>query len=314
MKRKIVVGGNAYADIDVIACASAYKHLLQILGEPASAVITPPLNASVPFIMYHWLSEIEKEFIYKTNECHFILVDVSDPHHLNDFVQLENIIEVFDHHYGFQDYWQQKLTNNVYIESVGACATLIWEQYKKINVENKITSNNANLLYTAIVANTLNFKAAITHTRDIIAAHEILPFTALTSDWIDQYYNEIQKKVIHDPLKSLAHDTKTVTISHEKVIFGQLELYDASPLLNTLQKQWNEYLNTYEYLKGTQPKYILSIVSIKENRNYIITSDIVLNKIIMNITNGILNKELLVTPRLWLRKEILKEIINQERS
>lgn len=308
MERKIIVGGNAYADIDVVACALAYKQLLEILGNQASAVITPPLNATVPSIMHTWLQEIETTFVYKADECSFILVDVSDPHHLNDFVHLDTIQEVFDHHYGFQDYWAKKLKDKACIEFVGACATLIWEQFKKYNAELKITPINANLLYTAIIANTLHFKAHITHARDINAAQEILPLTSLDSAWITHYYSEVQKTILHDPLESLARDTKVITIFGKKVFFSQIELYDALPLLETIQKEWEKYRDTSLRIPNTH--HILSIVSIKEGKNYIITSDTILSDLIRGITHGVLHDNFLITSRLWLRKEILKEIFS----
>src|SRR3989344_4504224 len=51
-------------------------------------------------------------------------------------------------------------------EMVGACATLIWEEYVKRKKSNEISEMSGNLLSTAIISNTLNFNAMVTTDRD----------------------------------------------------------------------------------------------------------------------------------------------------
>ena len=113
----------------------------------------------------HWLENAP---------CKYVLVDISDPNHMEPFVTLENVAEVYDHHYGHEQLWKEKLPHSTYIERVGACATLIWEKFKENAFHSSISTLNANLLYTAIFANTLNFKSQVTSDRDLLASEELL--------------------------------------------------------------------------------------------------------------------------------------------
>src|SRR5690554_3128713 len=124
-KKYIVVGGSAYADIDVLACIAAYTQLLNLKGHQAQGIITGPWNQTIPRSVRQWPTEIASQFFPLEEHCHFILVDVSDPKFLEKFVQIGNVIEVYDHHYGHETFWKERLPNSSIIEHVGACATLI---------------------------------------------------------------------------------------------------------------------------------------------------------------------------------------------
>jgi len=56
----------------------------------------------------------------------FVLVDVSDYQHFDPAVVLEQVVEVIDHHPGFENYWAQKLGSAADILPIGAAATLIF--------------------------------------------------------------------------------------------------------------------------------------------------------------------------------------------
>ena len=46
-KPYIVVGGHAYADIDVLACISAYTQFLRLKGHQAVGIISGPWNQTI---------------------------------------------------------------------------------------------------------------------------------------------------------------------------------------------------------------------------------------------------------------------------
>src|SRR5690606_30261570 len=121
----------------------------------------------------------------------YVIVDVSEPSHIADFVEPEKVVSVFDHHYGFTDYWIEKIREeNTHIEMIGACATLIWEEFKKSDFEKEISETSASLLAIAIISNTFNLSVSLTSERDIKAYEELLPLTNLTRDWKEQYFRE----------------------------------------------------------------------------------------------------------------------------
>lgn len=301
----IVVGGSAYADIDVLACASAYKQYLDLQGRTAHALITGPWNQTIPPSVRKWDIPIEKEFSYNGQPCDFVLVDFSDPKFVNSFVDLNNVVEVFDHHYGYEDYWKEKIGDGAKIEKVGACATMIWEKFKNSGIENKISIINANLLYTAIFANTLDFKSAVTQDRDKIAARELSDYIQLPTGWHAQYYAEIEGEFLENSLKNILEDTKSISLLNRQFNFGQIELANARAFLDKSMVTLRGL-----GLKEGSEEWIVNIVSIEESCSYLYCNNDYLIQHLKEITTAkdLTHRGLMVTPRLWLRKELLKEM------
>lgn len=311
----IVIGGSVYADIDVLACTAAYKQYLQLLGYSAHALITGPWNQTIPSFIKNWPIDVEKKFLYENKKCTFVLVDFSDPQYVDSFVDLNAVVEVFDHHYGHEDYWKEKIGNHARIEKVGACATLIWEQFKAAKIESRIIPIHANLLYIAIMANTLDFRSTVTQQRDITAAREILPYTQLPCDWKKQYYAEIEAEFLQNPLKNILEDTKTINSFNIPFNFGQIELANAC---NFLQKFMNSLVNLKIEAEHKIERWVINIVSIEENCSYLYCNCLALLDHLNRITSAHTIKKidnhsnLLITSKLWLRKEILREMIIYE--
>lgn len=306
----LVMGGRAYADIDVLACASAYKQYLALQGHIAYAVITGPWNQTVPLSVKNWQIEIEKKLPCESKAYHFVLVDFSDPQYVDQFVDLDAVLEVFDHHYGYEDYWRKKIGPKAFIEKVGACATLIWEKFKAAGLENQISTVNANLLYTAIMANTLDFKSAVTQERDKLAAKELMLYTQLPVDWKDQYYAEVETEFLKNAIQNILEDTKTLTLFDINVHFGQIELQNARSFLETAGLSLKEL---EEGKDGETRPWIINIVSIEESCSYLYCNCEPLLEQLKTFTSAKMISmavgPLFVTSRLWLRKEILKEMM-----
>lgn len=299
----VIVGGTAYTDIDVLACASAYKQFQQLQGRAAMALISPVWNQTIPSSVKKWTIEVDHIKDLQKDRCGFIVVDVSDPKFLADFVDKKNILEVYDHHFGFESYWKEQIQENAHIEKVGACATLIWEQFKKYDLHHKISNVNANLLYTAIFANTLDFKSKMTHQRDIEAYEEIGQFTTVSKKWKNEYYEEVQKGILSDLTNSLLTDMKVVNVQGKNVQFGQIELWSAAELCNG-NHGWFDSL-----VSGSD--IIVNAVSIDEGKSYIFTNSASLREKLQLITHAETgNGNALVTQHLWQRKELLRELLH----
>ncbi|WP_161791762.1 DHH family phosphoesterase [Candidatus Jidaibacter acanthamoebae] len=153
----IICAGSKYVDIDVLACAVAYKELLGLKNKKAKIVFTGAFNKTVPTSVLTWNMDVSHGVPENLSDYNYVLVDISNPNYFEKFVVREQVIEVFDHHHGFEKYWTNLIGESARIEPVGSCATLIWEEYKKHNKENMISPTSANLIYTAIISNTLNF-------------------------------------------------------------------------------------------------------------------------------------------------------------
>lgn len=306
-RKLIIVGGSAYADIDVLACVAAYKQLQNIIGKKALAVITGAWNQTIPSSIRTWDIEIEPEFNERSETCQFVLVDFSDPKYMEKFVLIDQVVEVFDHHFGHEEFWHHRIGVKATIEPIGACATLIWEKFKEYNIENQISSTNANLLYTAIFANTLDFRSKVTHERDIKSAQEIAAYTTLPHDWKKQYYHEVCEGFNQDLVSKIYQDTKTIQIENKTFLFGQIELWNAGFFL----KRERENLLMLPRLCGNEiiTDWIVNLVSIEEGKCYLFTNSKILKDVLLKITSGVVHDEyFLVTPNLWLRKELLREL------
>lgn len=129
MKNIVVTSGQAFADIDAVGCAIAYAELFRLEGKPAEAVFPGVLNNSVTESVKAWGLE------YLTDptdpDTQYVLVDISDLQYVAACTRQGTVIEVYDHHPGFESYWKEKIVADAHIEPIGAAATLIWEEFKK---------------------------------------------------------------------------------------------------------------------------------------------------------------------------------------
>ena len=177
MKTKVITTGYKYTDIDAFASGLALAQGLKLRGQKAMVVFPGPLNHSVSATIRNWNFEYETKPPVEIGEV--VLVDVSKTDSLPDFVNYHNVVKIYDHHFGFEDYWKEKLGDNAKIEPLGAIATMIWEEIKNIPDISKIEKKYFNALYTAVVSNTLNFKAELTTDRDKKAFRELKDFVDL---------------------------------------------------------------------------------------------------------------------------------------
>lgn len=231
------------------------------------------------------------------------MVDISDPKFVEQFVEVEKVIEVYDHHHGYEAFWKERLPNTTFIEYVGACATLIWERFKSEGLQNSISPTNANLLYTAIFSNTLNFRSHITTDRDKSASEELLNHIDLPNDWKSTYYTEIAEEFNKNLLEHICKDTKFIDLNGSKINFGQLEIWNAAPIIEKFDCKFN--------LKPND-EWLINIASIGEGCSYFYTNSDRLRNMIMQITGAKeIDRFLQISQRLWLRKEILRELIKE---
>ena len=313
MKNKFVItAGYAYVDIDVLACAVAYAELLNLENLNAEVYLTGVWNATISNSILNWGISIKHEEPSLFDELKFVILDTSNPAHFEKFVKLSEVVEIFDHHFGHEDYWYKHLGAKSHIEQVGACATLICEQFKARGQMNKISSLSANLLYTAIIANTLNLKACITTPRDIHAVLELKKNTNLPNNWIEQYYSEVTKNIINDPVTAIVNDTKRLEINDKNYIIGQLELWEAQILIENpkLLEICRRGLGIKEEEQNIP--YLLNIASIKDGFNYFVTDSYEMRSFLTaefnsNFSNNIFG----ISKKLWLRKDIIKSLYGQ---
>lgn len=299
----VITSAYTHTDIDTLACGVALNDIQNKTNLTTSLFLPGPLNQSVTPSIRKWKYSTSTAEI--SNESDLIMVDVSDPDYLKPHFNLSKIIEVYDHHFGFEEYWLEKIGDKAHIESVGACATLIWEKA----IENKVVINeiSANLLYTAIISNTLNFNSTVTHDRDRKAFTEISRYINLPNNWTDQYFQELESESIRDPENSIIHDIKVVSLPNldAQLFIGQLELWHSQDFL---QKNLEIIKKSLEAKQS--PYWFFTSPSISEGKNYLYSENNKIKTLLTNILNVDFVGNIGTTSKLILRKEILKKLQN----
>jgi inorganic pyrophosphatase/exopolyphosphatase len=299
MSQIVVTTGKRFTDVDALACVIAYK---EILPTPPIAVIPGPLNQSVTKQIRLWPLDYLRT-IEKNPEHQYVIVDVSEDPQLPSFVNKEKIIEIYDHHFGFEKIWQERVGSKAKIEEIGACATLIWEEFKLRGV-NKISTLAANLLYTAIFSNTLNFQASLTTERDKKAFGELKAFIDLPADWIPQYYQDQELQAYLNTQRAVFRDTKIQYIKGIKCAVGQMELWNSKNFINEKKDEIALVLKSFE-----TEHWMLISPSISEGRDYIFTKSQLLKDLLsQSMRIDFFGTDVGITDKLWIRKEILKKI------
>lgn len=293
----IITSGNKYLDIDGYASCIAYRDLLKLQGIDAKFVSTASPNSSVSKSLLNLPLGLDKYEISTTDK--FIILDLSNRDFFEKFVQEENIIELIDHHPGFEDIWQERLGEKSIIESVGAVATIIFEKYEQTNSLNKMSKDIAKLLMAAILDNTLNFTAKITTKRDHVA-YQKLEVISEDDNFKSNYFRECQEYVENNLIDSIINDLKIeVTNNILPKVLGQLIIWDIRSILERLD-EIKKVLNEYD-------NWIINIVSLKENKSYIVCSNReVLTNINMLFNVNPIDEIIIVEPAI-LRKELIKK-------
>lgn len=305
MQKYVVTSGQKFTDIDALACAVAYAEFLNRQGKESEVVLPGIFNASITQTVRDW------DLSYRTTpsqlDALFVIVDVSDPEQIATCAKNKNIVEVFDHHSGFENFWQKRLGEKSHIEFIGACATLIWEEYRKRGMGISLLSSN--LLSVAIVSNTLNFGAQITHQRDHDAFRELQKHHPISQEWIARYFSDQEKDINTDIAHAISNDTKVITDLNltDSLVIGQLELWDGKDFLNK-----NTDLIKETLLKHDSPYWFMTIPSLKETKNYIYTENPSVQVMLSEALGVVFQENIGVTDKLWLRKEILKKLYTQQ--
>ncbi len=300
--RVIITSGAKYLDIDAYGAIFAYRELLKSQGIEAYAMSTVKPNESVsPLIidLGFTLDEVKIE-----EDDAFTILDVSNPDFFDTFVNPENIIEIVDHHTGYESYWQEKGITS-HIEFIGSVCTIIYEKYAEYERENLLTKELCQVLATGILDNTLNLKSAITTGRDKHAYERLLELGNLGHDWNDTYfsscYGDIEKN-----LKAIEESIKIERVSDIlPEAFGQLIVLDIDSI--------SQNMNRVEDIFSSYEEWILNIICLNDSKSYLYCSPNSREKLQRLFPDATVN-DYLILDRCILRKEIMKMARNKSKA
>ena len=297
----VITSGKKYFDIDAYASSIAYRELLKMLDIEAKFVSTSTLNYSITKSLLKIPYALDDYNVDENDK--FIVIDLSNKDFFEDFINEKNIIEIIDHHPGFDDYWNKLLGENSTIEPIGSVATIIVEKYEENRHLNKMDKNIAKLLMAAILDNTLNFTAKITKQRDIDAYNKL---EKIADDFAFKisYFSECQEIVEDDLVNSIANDVKIEeTSSYLPKVLGQLTIWNITAILckkDVIKAVMNSY--------GSE--WLINIISLEENKSYILCSSENVKNNLSKLFNCTSEDDILVIAPAKLRKEIIKFAID----
>ena len=301
MKPTIITAGANYLDIDAYACMVALSELLRLQGMEAIAWSPAACNYSVCSSLMEE-GQIMKDLPNKNWEdaSRYIIVDVSDPEYLKKSVPLDNVVAVYDHHVGFEDYWEKRIGKNSRIEFIGAAATLIYREWKEEGLQNQMTLPTARLLIAAILDNTLNLSSSNTTDEDKAVFRELCEYAAVGEEWCAAYFSEVQAGVEANLHNALLNDTKNVRDnSFLPAKVAQLCVWDAESILHRLPE-----------IRGWfQGQWMINIIDLQHRCSWFVCDDPDHQKKIARLFGVAFENGVARTPVSYLRKEIIKKTI-----
>lgn len=299
----VVTAGSTYLDIDAYACSIALAELQRLKGIDAVAYSNAPCNYSVCSYLVkedQLVVSLPEELI---NKAKYIIVDVSDPEYLSNAVPLDNIVEVYDHHVGFEEYWKSRIGAGAHIEFIGAAATLIYREWKKYGLEDKMSKHTAELMVAAILDNTLNLTSSNTTAEDVEAFEALCKKAGIGEEWCTEYFSEVQKSIEEDLENALFNDLKRIT--DNKILpprMAQLCVWDAESLIIKLPE-------IRKYFDG-KADWMLNVIDIKHQCSYFVSDELNCQAGLEKVFGVSFQDGVARTSSPYLRKQIIKGILN----
>ncbi len=268
-KKPILVTCYVGPDLDGYAGTFAYAEFLNKQGVKAVAGIVGEAHAEAKYVCNRFKITPSLTIADSLNYSEIILVDASDLNGLGGKIEFDKIIEIIDHR---QINEADKFPRaRKQIELVGAAATLVAEKF--INNKVEISVEAAILLYSAIISNTLNFRAGVTTERDLVAAAWLRQKLEISDD----YWKELflaKSDTSGDKLAQLmGSEIAVFEIGGKKISIVQLELIGAEKLIEEREFDILAILNNLKAEKKLDCIF-LTVIELEKEKNYFVTEDL----------------------------------------
>ena len=298
----VITSGSSYLDIDAYACCIALSELKKLQGCRAIAYSKASINSSVSNSLLVHKDKILKEIPCDCDLEHtnFSIVDLSDPSYFEEIVRLDKVVEIYDHHTGFEEFWYEKLGNKSRIHFIGAAATLVYQEWTKHNMLSRMSQDTAKLLLAGILDNTLNLLSSNTTDLDVKAKTDLCAIANVDDEWCQQYFSEVQLEIEKDLRTSLVKDIKQIRPNDNlPSTIGQIAVWDASRIM----KRIDEVIACFDSISS---HWLMNVIDISEGCSYFICNDCNYRERIANLFEVDFDNSLVKMPKMYLRKEILK--------
>lgn len=297
MPNIVITSGRKYIDIDAYSSIIAYRELLKKqYGDNVFAATTAVPNRSVPQLIldldYHLDSFV------KSDDTKYVVLDVSNPDFFDETITTENLIEIIDHHTGFEKYWSNYPSIKTQIEFIGSVCTLIYEKIIQSEHIEILDTDLCKLLIAGILDNTLNLKASITTDRDRNAYNELMKLGNVSGEFYKEYFSACEAEIMRDFKKAIKDDLKIEKAGILPEVIGQmivlnLDYFD--------QERMDEFFAAY-------PEWMMNVILLEEGKSYIyFGGDGVGQRLEQLFDKKCESDNLLVLDKFLLRKQIMKK-------
>jgi manganese-dependent inorganic pyrophosphatase len=298
-----IVTSYTNPDLDGVACTYAYTELLAQQGQSATIYLSGLPHIEARFVLHYLALQIPTPSL-QLNEVECILVDASSPNALPIELRTDQVVEIIDHRSAESLASFERATAQV--ELVGAAATLITERFR---VNNCLPSqSSATLLYTAIVSNTLNFKAFVTTTRDHTAAAWLQSLYPIAPDLVPQMF-EVKSDLAGPKLEeALSNETARLTLKGRTVLMVQTEMVGVEALLAT---RFSELISYFESIvKNSDPSLaFMTFLDLEKGTTTFISTHSPSITILGELLQITFQNNRAERPGLLLRKEIIPQVL-----
>lgn len=309
MSPSILVTAKINPDLDGVACAYAYSHLLGMQGKNAVGGVFGQMHAEAAYLVDRFgIHDVVHEPVGPFDS--FVLVDASDMAGMPTVIRPEAVVEVIDHR---EVHRAHELFPNakIQIEEVGSAATLIVERYRTLH--HSIDQYSAILLYGAIYSNTLEFQVAIANERDKTSADWLQLQASIPASLIDDMFAEKTRFASENLQDSLTMDAKQFTFGKRRIGIAQLEILDLQRLVDT---RLNDIIAALKHMKKEHQldATLLTAVDLKERFNLFITPDSEVQTALFEVFHIVFENNTAKKTGVFLRKQLvplLKPIIGK---
>lgn len=225
---KVYVFGHQSPDTDTITSAIVYASLKKELGLQAEAVRLGELNKETEYVLNYAKVDAPELVNHIDDRAKgVILVDHNEFQQSVNNIRDLHILEVIDHHRVANFETADPLYFRV--EPVGCTATILLKLFKENKVD--VSKENALLMLSAIISDTLLFKSPTCTNEDVQAAKELEKIAGVDAETYGLDMLKAGTDLSDKTAKELLTlDAKEFTMGESKLMIGQVNAVDVNDI------------------------------------------------------------------------------------
>lgn len=293
----VITSGRKYIDIDAYAGIIAYRELLRAgRKNNVTASTLATLNQSIPPLILNLKYHLDSPETPK--DAKYIILDTSNPEFFDERITTENLIEIIDHHTGFENYWKGHPNIKTQIEFIGSVCTIIFEKIISSGHTEILDADLCKLLIAGILDNTLNLKSSITTDRDHNAYDKLMKIGNIPDDFYAEYFSACESEILKDFKKAIKDDLKIEKVGVLPEVIGQMIIINAANFdREEMKKVFAEY-----------PEWLMNVISLENGKSYLYFGGKSVRRRLEKLFNKqCIANDLLILDNFLLRKQIMKK-------